>query len=121
MINVSNVVNSPRMAQPFTILRGPGSWLNGVWIPTATPIDGFGVVSVAQPRDIEMIPEGDRVTGMMVFHSECPIYGTHANSAGQGASSDIVVWRSQNFRILFVYPFEDYGYFRAIGTRMKAA
>ena len=120
-IDMSDVVNSPEFAQNFQILRGPGSWLNGVWKPTTAPILGFGTVTVATSRDIDMIPEGDRVTGAMVFHSQQPIYGTHADANGQGASSDIITWRDHQYRVLKVGPFEDFGYYRAVATRLKSA
>jgi hypothetical protein len=120
-IDMSDIVNAPEWVQEFTIYRGPGSWLNGVWQPGSAPVLGHGAVTVATPRDIDMIPEGDKVTGAMVFHSQQPIYGTHADADGNGASSDIIIWRNHRYRVLQVGPFEDYGYFRAIATRMKSS
>ena len=123
MINVSRVVNSPRLAQSYQIIRGvpPGSWLNGVYQGVTQTIEGFGVVTVAQSRDIEMIPEGDRVSGSMVFHSECAIYGTYGDATGKGALSDMIIWRGHKYRVLYVAPWADYGYYRATGVRIKAS
>lgn len=121
MIDVSEVVDSADMAQDFTILRSSGFWQNGTWISQTTQINGHGVISVASPRDIEMLPEGDVVKGAMVFWSSQPIYGTNVNSQGQAGSSDLLMWRGKQFRVLTVSQYSDYGYYRAVATRMDAA
>jgi hypothetical protein len=118
MIDVSQIVNTPEFAQDYTILRSAGSWLNGVWILTTTPLAGFGVVSIAEPNDVMMNEAGDIIKGEMVFHSDTPIFTT---SALQGRSSDIITWNGTNYRILQVGPYRDYGYYRAVGVRMTAA
>lgn len=121
MIDVSEVVNDPDLAQAFTILRNSGSWLNGVWQSgNTTPVQGFGVISPATSRDIKMLPEGDQTGELRVFHSAQPIYVTNANDAvdSTGQSSDILCWRGDNFRVLNVKHEEDYGYYRAIGSRL---
>jgi len=134
VIDVSEVVDSADMAQDFTILRSSGFWQNGTWISQTTQINGHGVISVrpltdtgqhrksiASPRDIEMLPEGDVVKGAMVFWSSQPIYGTNVNSQGQAGSSDLLMWRGKQFRVLTVSQYSDYGYYRAVATRMDAA
>ena len=120
-IDMSDIVKSPEWGQSFTIYRGPGSWLNGVWQPGSDPVQGQGAVTVATANDLEMIPEGDKVVGAMVFHSQQPIYQTYGDANGAGASSDIIVWRDQRYRVLQVGPFCDYGFYRAICTRMAAS
>lgn len=120
LVQVSEVVNDPDMAQPFTILRSTGTaWLNGVWQSSTTEFSGYGVIADPTDREIKMIPEGDQVVGAKVFWSAQPIYATRATS-GVGASSDILVWRGLSFRVVNVQQFQDYGFYRAIATRMKA-
>lgn len=119
LIQVSEVVNDPDLAQPFTILRSTGSWLNGVWQSVTTEIQNYGVIAEPSVRELEMIPEGDLVKGAMVFWSAQPIYGTHATN-GVGGSSDILIWRGHNYRVLDVKQYQDWGFFRATATRMKA-
>lgn len=120
MIDVSEVVNDPDLAQPFSILRSSGSWFKGVWNSVQTTVQGYGVISVAEAQDLEMVSEGDIVHGAMVFHSQQPIFRTNANNAtdSTGGSADILVWRGENYRVLHVYPYEDYGYYRAVAVRM---
>lgn len=119
LIQVSEVVNDPDFAQPFAILRSTGTWLNGVWQSATQELISYGVIADPTDREVQMIPEGDKVTGAKVFWSSQPIYGTHA-TAGIGGSSDILVWRGLSFRVLLVQQFEDYGFYRAMAVRMKA-
>lgn len=118
MIDLSEVVNNPDMAQDFTLLRSSGSWQNGIWISVPASQLCHGVVSVATPRDLDMIPEGDRVTGAMVFHSSVPLYGTWVDPQGMQHSSDILMWNGNQFRVLTVSQYLDYGYYRAVATRL---
>lgn len=119
MISVSEVIQDPDFAQAFGILRSTGSWLNGVWQSATTSVPGFGVVGEPTTRDLKMIPEGDTVQGMLAFWSVEPLYATHATE-GVGGSSDILIWRGHNYRVLQVEQYQDYGYYRAVATRMKA-
>ena len=119
MIDVSEVVNDPDLAQPFSILRSTGSWLNGVWNSVVTTIQSYGVIAEPTVRELKMIPEGDLVTGGLLFWSATPLYATHATE-GVGGSSDILIWRGHNYRVLTVLQFEDWGYYRAFAVRMKA-
>lgn len=119
MIDVSEVINDPDVMHAFTILRSTGSWVDGTWTPVVTTIQGFGVIEVGQPRDIDMVPEGDVIKSLRVFWSQQPIYGTH-NGSNPG-SSDILEWRGDQYRVLSVARWQDYGFYRAVATRLKAA
>jgi len=120
MIDLSMVVNANEFAQPYQIVRSNGgSYVDGVWTPNTETVQGFGTITPATPKQIEMLPEGDVVTSAMAFHSEAPIFTTRENGEdGQPGSSDILVWRGKNLRVLQVLEYSDYGYFLAIATRM---
>lgn len=118
MINVADVVSDPDLAQPFTILRSTGSWVNGVWQSTVVSTPSYGVIAEPTEVDLEMVPEGDKVKGAIVVWSPQIIYATHATE-GAGGSSDIIIWNGLNHRVLQTKLYSDYGYYRAIATRMK--
>jgi len=119
VINVTEVVLDDDFVQPFTVLRSSGQQGPDGWINNETSIAIYGVVSVARFRDLMMIPEGDRVTGAMVFHSDQPIYLTRIG-ANQGIS-DIIVWRGEQYKVSTLAPYSDYGYYKAIAVRMLGA
>lgn len=125
MISVDEVIEDPDFAQKFTVIRSVGSFVKGVWTEgTPIEIEMIGVISVASSKDLRQVPEGDRITGAMVFHSLKQIYTTRVGSGtGRRATttgiSDKILWRTEEYKIVSVSPYIDYGYYKAIGERIK--
>lgn len=118
--SVADVVNDPDFAESYTILRSQdGSWQQGKWVDAQVTLAGYGVVQPATNQDLDMVPEGDRVSGAFLFHSSSPLYETQVNPSN--AISDILVWQGQQFRILAVQQWQDYGYWQALAVRMLGA
>ncbi len=120
--SMAEVVNDPDFAQAFTITRSQGgSWQAGVWTNATTSLPGFGVLQPIVPEELKQIPEGDTVAGAISIHSSQPIYETHTTgqSDANAGISDVIVWQNQNYKISKVYPWQDFGYYKAIGTRMS--
>jgi hypothetical protein len=120
--SMAEIVNDPDFAQEFTITRSSGgSWQFGTWVNQTESVPGYGVIQPISAKELKMIPEGDRVEGMISFHSSAPIYETHTTSQTDATAriSDTILWHTQNYRIIKVYPWEDFGYYKAIGTRMS--
>lgn len=112
MINVSRVMNDSRFSQTFSIFRKSGEWEKGRFNETETELKMQGVVSVAKSKDIEMIPEGDRVGGEMAIHTTQEIFVT--NTEG---TSDELLWNGERYKIYSVSPYSDYGFYKAIAMR----
>jgi hypothetical protein len=131
MINIAEIVNDPDFAQCFYVVRSTGSFQLGGWVDTPTTIGFYGVIEVATEKELKTLPEGDRITGALSFHTELPIFMTLAEGmpdygqGGYGKSksrlSDIVLWRNQQYRIVKIYPWADFGYYKTIGVRMSGA
>jgi hypothetical protein len=117
MINVGELLTDPDFAQAFTIKRSSGAFGLGGFLATTSNVRGAGVITVATEEDLMQVPEGDRVTGSMMFYSRKPIYATRAGSAA--GLSDLIAWRGQTYRIAKVFPYQDYGFYKAIGVRMS--
>jgi hypothetical protein len=116
-IDLSDVINDMTLAEEYTIQRLSGLFQLGGWQQTVTTIDGYGVVSVASDEDLLRIPEGDRLTGAMVFHSECEIYITELE--GIQRISDQLLWNNQLYRVCHVAPYgPNRNYWKAIAVRM---
>ncbi len=116
---LQDVVNDYDLADNFTILRSEGSFVAGGWQDKKTSIPVWGVVTVATDKQLQMIPEADRVTGARMFLCEQPLYTTSEMNSG---TSDILVWGNQQYRVLSVGPYENRGgYYCAIASRMSGS
>lgn len=101
-------------AQPYTVQRSTqGAFVLGGYSDTKVCIPNFGIIQQSTPKDIQMVPEGDRVSGMISFWSQAKIYQSNAKGV-----SDIIFWHCDNYRIIFVADRSDFGYYKAIGVRM---
>lgn len=118
MINPSRVLNSPQFQQPFTVTRSAGgAFINGVWTEgTPQTVNMSGIITVADAKTVQQVPEGDRITGAMLFYSTQEIYTTHAD--GQAGTSDKITWRGHVYKVMHVWPYGDYGYWKAYAVRI---
>ena len=122
MINVGSIVSDPDFAQEFVITRSSGgSWKAGKWVNETIEVCGWGVIQPSTPEELEQVPEGDRVTGALSFHSEQPLYETHTFGVNDrfAGTSDLINHHNQTYRLAKVFPWEDFGYYKAIGIRIS--
>lgn len=78
MIDVQDIVADVDMTSPdpWTILRSVATYGWGGVTTSTTPIQMHGPVRVASNREIQMLPEADRVGSIRAFYSTDPIYVT---------------------------------------------
>lgn len=117
MINIAEVIENPDFTQAITIQRSSGSFELGGWQNALTSVFVSAVVTVATAQDLSQVPQGDRVTGAMTFYSTEQIFQTHAD--GSPGTSDTIWWRGQQYRVAQVWPYADYGYWKALGLRIS--
>lgn len=113
LINVSKIIKNPMFAQSFSVFRKSGEWVNGRWVPTETSFIITGPVTVPGEKELLQIPEGDRVKGVMCFHSTEELYTT-----SEKGTSDEILWRNDRYRVHAILPWMDFGYCKALGTKM---
>jgi len=117
--DLSEVIDDGILGEPFTINRSTGVFSLGGYVITPVSIAAYGVVSVARDEDLREIPEADRVTGAMVFHTSTRIYLTQQDADGTQHISDIVLWNYQLYRIIHVGPYPNRTYWKALGVRIQ--
>ena len=118
MINLADIVIDLDLAQEFVVYRSTGSFVKGRWVESASEqIKMTGVVSVMSQRELAFMPEGDRVSGAMVFHTNRELFVTRAGT--EPGTSDKIMWRGEFYKLFNVFPYSDYGYYKAVGERMK--
>jgi hypothetical protein len=119
MINIQEMMQDPDLAQDYTVYRKSGRWNGPRWVETETPLSFFGPVIPADAKEIQQVPEGDRVRGVFAFYSDQEIFITHIEEGFKG-TSDQISWGTSGgrYRIYQSNPFGDFGYWKAIGARM---
>lgn len=117
VIQLGDIVLDPDFAQQFTVYRSTGDWVKGKWTEsTPEQITMTGVISVMNEKELQAMPEGDKVKGAMVFHTTQELFVTR-NGTEKG-TSDKIYWRGDYYRLFNIAPYADYGYFRAAGERI---
>lgn len=122
-MNLSFVTNSPALGQSFTVLRSQGgAFVLGKWTePAPQTLNYFGVISIADARTVEALPEADRVHEMIVINCEQPLYLTRATGSTAPATSDQVVYQGEKYRVMKVHNYAQRGYWWALASRMAGA
>jgi hypothetical protein len=111
-----DAINNSDIAEPFIILRNPGAQKLGGWAAGAQlSIKAYGTVSVASPKQLNALPEADRITGTRVFVSTTPMY---VSSEDLGITSDQLQWKGDLYRVMFVSDRSNRGFYSAVATRM---
>lgn len=118
MINVAGIVNNPKISRDFIIYRKNGEWLNGRFEEKETSLVFHGVISVAKAKELEWIPEGDRVGGELMIHCTEKIFTTRNNELENDiGTSDELLWNDERYKIYSVSPYSDFGFYKAIAMR----
>ena len=117
MLDVSDILEDPDFAQPFDVLRSSGAFVSGGWQNLTTTVACSGVILPASDQDIALVPEGDRVTGMISVHTTRKLFQTHTGA--QPGLSDVIVWNGDKYRILKLFPYQDFGFTKALGARLS--
>ena len=112
-IDLSDIVQSPEFSQQIKITRSrSGVWFQGKYTDLKKTIVTTGVISATDERDINMIPEGDRVQEMKTIHAIIPLYTTRTGK--NQSTSDVIEVNGEEYKVIRVTNAGDYGYWRAI-------
>ena len=118
-ISLTRVANSVAFAQEFTVNRSTGTFQQGGYVQTTTPIPFWGIIQPASNQDLAQVPEGDRVTGMMGFISEQRMYRTYVDGETSGIG-DTITWPPNvgvTYKVVAVVPWLQFGFWKAIASR----
>lgn len=122
MINVEELLLDPDFAQSYTVFRRSGYLDHGRYVFNPdVELQFFGPVMPLNAKEINTVPEGDRVTGMMAFYSpiSSPFQLSYHNSEDSEGVSDQVLWRGDRYKLIQIFNYDDYGYQKAIGVRIS--
>lgn len=91
MISVQEVITDPDMAapEPYQILRSTGTYIAGGFQSVTTTISCFGPVQQASNKEIQMLPEADRIGSIRAFWNTQPIYTTRGTAAVPSVQGEV--------------------------------
>jgi len=117
-VDLSRVVNNSRIAENWVIQRGTaGQFAAGGWQESRTSIPAYGIVSVADAKTLDQLPEGDRVREAMIFHSTTQMFVTNA---ANNQTSDLIQWNNDQYRVIKVADYATRGFWWAIAGRIDS-
>lgn len=124
MIDVSRCVLDSRFSQTITVKRTTGAWKAGRFVADSTSpttITMIGTITIANAKQIEFIPEGDRVGGEIAIYTTKPLYNSRsADGTNKAGISDIITYHNEDYKIYQSNEWNDYGFYSAIGQRMRS-
>ena len=116
--SIAEIVDDQDFAQSFTITRSQnGKFVLGRWQNSTVTVGMWGSIQPPEPEELEQVPEGDRMLGVIAVHCTQRLYETNTNQTD--GISDQVIWHGENYRVFKVYPWNDYGYWKALAVRMS--
>lgn len=114
MINIGELIHDSDFCTKFTIHRKiSGKWIGGRQERKEKVIEAEGIVTATSSEDMELLSEGDRVHGLKTFYTDVKMRLTDNET-----TSDICEYKGLRYRLLQVFNYEDFGYYKAIGTRI---
>ena len=113
MINLAELITDPDFAQKFQIIRKAGSYLKGRYQTEEIRESVIGIVDPVNAKDLEFIPEADRMKSSKTFYSHSSL-----SLGNNDDTADICVYKGRRFKLVNVAEYEDYGYWRSIGVDM---
>lgn len=121
MINVSRLITSPNFQQSFTVTRQSGDWseATGEFETTVQTISMVGVIKPLTTKELAIQPEADRASGMINVYTLQAVFPTGLTP--QKRISDQVTWKGEQYRVLNMADYSDYGFYKATCVRMLGA
>lgn len=127
MINIAELLRDPDFTQLIQVNRRLNSFVSSGDAAGEVQIDmvlrtvRMCVQPVKDPNDLNVLPEGQRSNKMMKFYASEVLYcddGDQASGSGQ-AVFDVVLWNNEEYKLLHVRYWADYGYWEAIGINSE--
>lgn len=111
MIDLSQLIHDPDFCEPFVIRRQKGSWKNGRFELVYEDCKVKGIVEPTSGDDLEQLPEGDRVSGMMTFYTK-----EQVQLALDPQPADHIICRGKVYKAVQVLDWSRHGFYKTIAA-----
>lgn len=113
MIQIGHLVFDRCFCTSFTVCKKTGSWNKGVFEFTEKGTQVTGVAVPVSGKDLEMVPEADRLKDHMTFYAYTsdPLTVT-----SDGTISDSVIYNGKRYKLIKGQNFSGNGFWKAMGV-----
>ena len=111
MINVKELIHDPDFCETFTLRHKTGVWVDGLFQTTATDTSVTGVVRPATGKELELLPEGDRMKDTKVFYTWEKVQVAEDENA-----SDEFLWKGSRYKALQVKDWSSHGFYETMAS-----
>jgi hypothetical protein len=118
MIDLSEVITDDDFAQEFTLYRSTGDWVAGRWVEnTKETVVMDGTIVPMSAREIQQLPEADRIRGSINIFTTEALYLTTAE--GTQRTSDQILWKGGLYKLIQINDYSDFGFYGAVGQKIE--
>lgn len=118
LVDVSEVISDPSFNQEFKVKRRLGQWDGPRWTSdNIQEIDTNGVIIPDKTRTMEVTKDGNLISGTISIWTFTELLTT--TKVGN-ASSDIVIYKEQEYIVDDGRDMDDYGYYKYQAILRKA-
>lgn len=119
LIDMTEVMLSTEFTQPVKVYRKQdGHFVKGKFVQTEETFVFDMVVSAVNEKEINMIPEGDRIQDAKTFHCIDELFTTQ-DTDEEARTSDELEWKNNRYKIVSLTDNSDYGFYKAFGVRIR--
>lgn len=111
MIDLGSLINDPDFCESFIIRRRNGEWQKGRFVTVHEDMKVTGIVEPTSGDDLEQLPEGDRVSGMMTFYTK-----EQLNLALDPQQADHIIFRGKVYKAVQVLDWSRHGFYKTIAS-----
>ena len=115
VIRVSEALDTDT-SQIVTVERtSAGSYIDGLYVKGSTStFKTLASVQQPTPKQLEILPEGEKDKDVKLFISKKPIRTTNDEA---GLIADIVIYKSERYKVFKSADWNDYGYTSVMGVK----
>lgn len=100
-------------AQSFTVRRRKSEWAAGrMTVTSDETFTAVGIIQPTTPEQLQFFPEGERREGTISVYTKEILHLTEGENV-----SDDVTWNGEQYKIIRVDRWQDYGYCVAYGQK----
>lgn len=116
VINVSEALDTDT-AQVITVERTSiGAYVDGIYVKGSTStFKTLASVQQPTPKDLEILPEGEKDKDIKMFISKKPIRTTNDEAK---LIADVVIYKGNRYKIVSSADWDDYGHTIAMGAKL---